>query len=204
MQEARVKFSNAKIAEFRTILGRLLLSMPRNEFYIEISNKCMTMFVYDPELHQIRLCTTLDASFFQEINCSGLMVFSVPNLRDFFNNFSLSPIQVKKFNKKPHTVTFLFEKGEDSKLDEVARLVVFSYFDCFNAEERYASLKSFELRIAESPTNLSRQFKLITEDKVLILRGRTNVLDVLEQIRKNQVFFYATKDQIVVKNSLQV
>lgn len=136
MQEARVKFSHSKISEFRAILGRLLTSIMKNEFYFEISKQNLTMYVYDPELHQARLCSSFEPSFFEEINSSTLMVFSMPNLRDFFNNLGLSPIQVAIFYLQPHSVSLIFERSEEERQDELANLRVVSEFDCFSAEER--------------------------------------------------------------------
>jgi hypothetical protein len=98
MQEARVKFNLGKTEEFRAILGRLLVSIPKNEFYFEISASSFTMYVYDPEGHQVRLCINLEASFFEELTCINPVVFSMANVRDFFNNIAMSPFQVQQID----------------------------------------------------------------------------------------------------------
>lgn len=95
MQQARLKFSHGKIGEFRAILGRMLFSAMRNEFYIEISNESFSMYVYDQELHQVRLCATFETSFFEEIVCIKKMTFMFMNLREFFNVIGLSPFPVE-------------------------------------------------------------------------------------------------------------
>lgn len=96
MPEASVILNPVRVNELKSILGRLLVSLFRNEFYVDISMHSLILYVYDTEKHQARFCAELESSFFEEFITTSNFTVSITNVKNLFNTLSLSSYKVHR------------------------------------------------------------------------------------------------------------
>lgn len=94
MAEASFILSPGRLGEFKSILGRLLVSLYRNEFYLNFSLNSLTLYVYEVEKHQARFCAILESTYFEEYKASSPFTVTIANLKLLFNTLSICSFKV--------------------------------------------------------------------------------------------------------------
>lgn len=96
MAEIKAMILPANLMQFRTIIGRLLVSKGRAQLYFSFNPDYVDIFVYDEEIHEVKMGFCLERAFFEELECERAVTLVLSNPRFLFEvlNFSLGPSRV--------------------------------------------------------------------------------------------------------------
>jgi hypothetical protein len=87
-RDATLTMSEVKLSQFRTIIGRMLVTVQRGSFFWSIDSNSSSIFTYDEENFEPRFLVQFDKDNFDNFECSFNVTFTVNDLKQFFGVIS--------------------------------------------------------------------------------------------------------------------
>ena len=88
---------DTKVAEFRTLLGRMLTTLTKGVFYCKITPNSLSLYTFDETKYEIRFLVELNSNFFNDYTSNVEVTLTTTNLRQVFF-IVMTAIQMKVFS----------------------------------------------------------------------------------------------------------